>query len=277
MIYDPGNAADALAGSAAFMQREFDKIALTIEGLSARVRALEGLSGRDVLWQWDAYTLAPFGIHAKDPSRVTFVQADGRPAVRLLTLPGDSNLYGSGAMERCDLRLGNYDTDATEGKEHWWSFLVRFPLDYMELPRSELGAWNTGLVLDFHNTADKGGQANMQLQAMPATATSPDRPIGLHVQVSGGDPARPTVGQYPVGPIVRNRWLRFDCHVRWTAGAGLFEGWLDGKQFMSHKGPTLYAGEGAYLKLANYHTAHGKPSAVLHGRVIRARTRAALG
>jgi len=34
-------------------------------------------------------------------------------------------------------------------------------------------------------------------------------------------------------------------------------------------GPTLYAGQGCYLKLANHHTATGKASSVIHDRVIR--------
>jgi len=265
MTYKPADLG-AVAGKdfVATLQNELAKIA-------DEFAAIAEAPVDNVLWQWDATSIAPFGIQAKNPSRVTLVQAGGYPAVRLLTLPGDNNLYGSGAMERCDLRLPNDLTDATEGKEHRWSHHLRFPGDYMELPSSQAGgSWNTGLVMCFHNTADQGGQANAQLQAMPATAISPDRPTGLHFQVSGGDPAAPTVGQYPVGPIVRNRWLAFAYHVRWSSGSGGFiDGWLDGVQFMAHKGPTLYAGQGAYLKLANYHTAHGKPSAVLHGPTTR--------
>jgi len=267
----------------AYVRTELLAIASEFAALEKRIAALEEplppvAPGADVLWRWNATAIAPFGVQAKDPSRVTLVQAGGRNAVRLLTMHGDNNVNGSGAMERCDLRLGNELTDAVEGKEHWWSHVVRFPDDYMELPRSEQGgSWNTGLVMCFHNTADQGGQANAQLQAMPATAISPDRPIGLHFQVSGGDPANPKVGQYPIGPIVRNRWLAFEYRMRWSAGSGGFiDGWLDGVQFMAHKGPTLYTGQGAYLKLANYRTAHGKPSAVLHGPVIRARSQAAL-
>jgi hypothetical protein len=38
---------------------------------------------------------------------------------------------------------------------------------------------------------------------------------------------------------------------------------------MDYSGPTLYPGQGCYLKLANYHTPFGKPSSVIHDRVIR--------
>jgi len=33
--------------------------------------------------------------------------------------------------------------------------------------------------------------------------------------------------------------------------------------------PTLYVGQGCYLKLANYHIPYRKASEVIHGRVIR--------
>ena len=36
-----------------------------------------------------------------------------------------------------------------------------------------------------------------------------------------------------------------------------------------YSGPTLCSGQGCYLKLANYHTPFGKPSSVIHDRVIR--------
>jgi hypothetical protein len=46
---------------------------------------------------------------------------------------------------------------------------------------------------------------------------------------------------------------------------------------LEHRGPTLYAGQGCYLKLANYHTpvcdpypgCTGPASSVIHDRVIR--------
>ena len=41
---------------------------------------------------------------------------------------------------------------------------------------------------------------------------------------------------------------------------------------VTYRGPTLYVGYGTYLKLANYHTAHGLPSSIIHSRVIRGTT-----
>jgi hypothetical protein len=233
----------------------------------------------DVLWQWDATAVAPFFIHAKpgDPPRVTLVQAGGRNAVRLLTMPGDNNVNGSNLAERCDLRLGDELSDAKEGREWWFKHSVLFPEDYVDQPQSN-GMWHWGSVMNWHDDADDGGsQGPLQLMNMPRTAISPDRAIGLTFQVYGGVPGSERKGQFFAAPIARNVWYDFTYHVKWTSlGDGFCDGWLNGVQFMAYRGPTLYTGRGAYLKLANYHTAHGKPSAVLHGRVIRASTQEAL-
>lgn len=232
-------------------------------------RAVVPPAPSDVLWRWDATSILPFGIHAKSPSRVTLVQAGGRNAVRLLTLPGDNNVNGSGAWERCDLRLSNELTAAQEGVAQRWTHSVMLPDDYADLPQSVPGGqWHDSVLMDFHNTADKGGQANAQLMAGPPTAPFQDWPTGLHFRIHGGDPAKPTVGEYKIGPIVRNVWLEFVHEMLWTSTArGYYRVWMNDNLVVSHVGPTLYTGEGAYLKLANYHSPHGKPSSVLHARV----------
>jgi hypothetical protein len=233
----------------------------------------------EVLWQWDAKQVAPFSIHAKpgDPPRVTLVNVGGRPGVRLQTLPGDDNVNGSGAMERCDLRLPNYLSDAVEGSKQRVKHGIWIPDDYAELPMSPANAqpWYVGILANWHHGADKGGQANAQLKAMPPTGTDPGRPVGLNFEIHGGDFAKPTVANYHIGPIVRNTWLDFELEMLWTSTtSGYFNGWLNGKQFMAYTGPTLYVGDFAYFKLANYHTplpldenGVGKSSAIVHGAV----------
>ena len=95
--------------------------------------------------------------------------------------------------------------------------------------------------------------------------------------VSSGAPGSPT-RRWPIGPIVRNRWYDFVYHVKWSSGSdGWFDAWVDGEQILHYRGPTLYAGQGCYLKLANYHTPVGKPVSVVHARVLRAPTHEALG
>jgi hypothetical protein len=207
---------------------------------------------------------------AKVAGRASMVTVAGVGAVRLHTEPGDNNVTGSGSSERNDLTTGQATTDGYEGREHWWAHSVLFPDDYVDPPESTSTSWNFGLVADFHNTTNGGGQANFQVNAMPATAISPDRPTGLSFQIAYGDQASPTVYKAPIGPVVRNVWYNFVYHVKWSSGTdGFFDAWVNGVQKMSYRGPTLYPGQGVYWKLANYHTPFGQPSSVIHSRVIR--------
>lgn len=213
-----------------------------------------------------------FVEQAKVPGRATIVSVAGVNAVRLHTEPGDNNVAGSGSNERNDLTTSQATTDGYEGREHWWAHSVRFPDDYVDPPMSE-STWNFGIVADFHNTTSGAGQANFQVNAMPATATSPDRPTGLSFQVAYGNQSSPTKQTFPIGPVVRNVWYNFVYHVKWSSGSdGYFDAWVNGVQMMAYRGPTLYAGQGVYWKLANYHTPHGQPSSVIHARVIRSNT-----
>jgi hypothetical protein len=65
--------------------------------------------------------------------------------------------------------------------------------------------------------------------------------------------------------------------VKWSPNSdGFFEAWLNGKKVMSRQGPTLYSGISCYLKLANYHGPFGKASSVIHDRVVRGNSAAAV-
>jgi hypothetical protein len=214
-----------------------------------------------------------FREQAKVAGRASVVAVAGTRGVRLHTRPGDSFVYGSREAERNDLALSQRSSDCYEGREHWWAHSVLFPDDYVAPPESTATTWNFGLVANFHNSARGDGQANFQVNAMPATAISPDRPTGLSFQIAYGDQQRPSRYHAPIGPVVKNAWYHFVYHVQWSSGAdGFFDAWVNGVQKMSYRGPTLYPGQGCYLKLANYHSAFGKPTSVIHARVIRGAT-----
>jgi hypothetical protein len=212
-----------------------------------------------------------FHEQAKVAGRATLVTVAGVNAVRLHTEPGDDNVTGSGSHERNDLTTSQATSDGYEGRDHWWAHSVLFPNDYVDPPESTGSSWNFGGVANFHNTTNGAGQANFQVITMPATAISPDRPTGLNFQINhGSSQTSPTQVTYPIGPIVRNQWYNFVYHVKWSSGPdGFFDAWVNGVQKMSYRGPTLYAGQGVYFKLANYHTAFGQASSVIHTRVIR--------
>jgi len=215
------------------------------------------------------------GFHeqAKALPRATIVNIgrDGGTAVRLHTEPGDNSVNGSGTWERDDLSLGVSSSYCNEGQDEWWAHSVLFPSDYVFPPGPE-----AGIVMDFHHNSSSG-QANFELQTIPN--------IGLRLRGYGG--ATINGGQYQavitdpygaaVGTVARNVWYDFVYHAKWSAtSGGMMEAWLNGKKVMTYNGPTLYSGISCYLKLANYHAAFGQPSSVIHDRVVRGTSAAAV-
>jgi chitodextrinase len=230
-----------------------------------------------ILWSCTfpaSFTSCGFSEQALVPGRATIVNIgrDGPTSVRLHTEPGDSNVFGSGTSERDDLELADSASSCTQGQEAWWAHSVLFPDDYVQVPESTGSAWNFAVVADFHQTGPLGPTL-WELDAMPATAISPDRPTGLQLVGHGGDPNNPAVYGAAIGPLVKNVWYDFVYHVRWSANAdGFFYAWVNGVQTLSYTGPTLYTGDSCYLKLANYHSPTGQASSVIHDRVIRGST-----
>ncbi len=225
-----------------------------------------------------------FGEQAKVPGRASLVSIarDGPTGVRLHTEPGDNNVAGSGSSERNDLTLSVSTTDGYEGREHWWAHSILFPDDYVVPPTPTPGNWTWGIVFDFHDNASAHpnvpppAQANFHVDAM-------HDPIGLRLRGYGGSTTAPVTYQAVLGPVQKNVWYDFVYHVRWSSGPdGFFDAWLRkgdetiGRKVLTHRGPTLYQGLEVYLKLANYHSAFGQASSVIHDRVIRGTTPAAV-
>lgn len=216
-----------------------------------------------------------FTAQARTAARIAEVEVAGGPGVRLDTLPGDEGIAGSGRAERADLALSPGATGCAQGAEQWWAHALLFPDGYRLPVATRDDPWPWGVVFDFHQTGSEG-QANYEIEVA-------GRPPELQLAISGGPivsngaPGSPTK-RFPVGPVRKNHWYRFVYHTRWSSGPdGFFDAWVDGSPVLAYRGPTLYAGQGCYLKLANYHTPVGEPVSVVHGRLVRAATREALG
>jgi hypothetical protein len=208
----------------------------------------------------------------KESGRVSVVKSPGRArqlALRLEVKPGDTDVAGSGSdAERADAMIGATLTDAVEGREQWWAWSTYFPSGYRPTPST---AWN--LFLDFHNTGESG-QANINF-----LADSHFDPPQLQMTVYGGASADSAPqSTFRLGPARRNQWYDFALHVVWSSNprVGSVELFLNGRRIVKqvHRA-TLYAGQGAYLKLANYREAGPQPSAVLAAGVRRVESYAA--
>ncbi len=213
--------------------------------------------------------------------RATFtsVARDGAKGIRLHTEPGDNNVAFSGEMERDDLFLSQAASDGYEGHDAWWAHSIYFPDDFT------VPTWQSYVVFDFHNSGAGPWQANFHVTFERQSDTTKPGLLSLvgYGGVNSGD------GRFAaaLGEVQKNVWYDFVYHVRWSSGPdGFFDAWVNGKRVLSHQGPTLYAGQGVYLKLANYHDPVCDPypscigkhraSSVIHDRVIRANSPAAV-
>ncbi|MGB5079320.1 MAG: heparin lyase I family protein [Burkholderiales bacterium] len=209
---------------------------------------------------------------------------DGATSVRLHTEPGDDDVAASGDMERDDLYLavpGTADPLVfNAGDEQWWAHSILFPDDFAS------PSWQMYVVFDFHNSAPGPFQANFHLNFAPQADIT--QPGNLIFRGFGGaqDMANPYGAVAVPGPVEKNVWYDFVYHVKWSPDAdGVFDAWVRKgdapvyRRVLAHRGPTLYADQGVYLKLANYHTpvcdpypaciGADPPSSVIHDRVVR--------
>jgi hypothetical protein len=249
-------------------------VVLLAVGAPLAARPLNSVADRFVCNFRASWSTCGFSEQAKAPDRISLVEVAGVSGVRLRTLPGDQGIAGSGNAERADLVLSPEATGCFQGQEQWWAHSLLFPSDYTLPVATPAISWPWGVVFDFHHTGSTG-QANFQIEV------SGDPPqlsfaISAGAMVSNGAPGSPT-RRWPIGAVVKNRWYEFVYHIKWSAaGDGRFDAWVNGKQLLDYRGPTLYAGQGCYLKLANYHTPVGGPVSVVHARLRRGPSRDAL-
>jgi hypothetical protein len=258
-------AAAAAAGAGGTMQSE-----RALAGAGGAL-SLAGAGGAARLKFSCTFTATPadcgFEEQAKVAGRASIVSIgrDGGTAVRLHTKPGDTDVAGSSNSERNDLWLSQSESDGYEGREQWWAHSILFPDDFA------IPTWQMYVVFDFHHTGSSGG-ANFHVESDRVNGGLRFSGYG-GPNVNGGNYTAPITDR-----IERNKWYDFVYHVKWSSGPdGYFDAWVNGVKKLSHRGPTLYTGQGVYLKLANYHTpvcnpypgCTGPASSVIHDRVIR--------
>lgn len=192
---------------------------------------------------------------------VVNVGRDDGTGLRLHTEPGDDNVSGSGPHERNDVAF--QFTEGVQGREQWWAHSILFPDDYVLPPVN-----TRAVVFDFHDTRNQGGQTNFHLYVEPSGRLTFSGHGGPSVvETDAGN-------QYSygadIGLLERNVWYDIVYHVKWSWNSdGFMQAWVNGVKKLDHRGPTLYQGYSVILKLANYHSAFGQSSSVIHDRVIR--------
>jgi len=221
-----------------------------------------------------------FGLQAMSPTRASVGEWDGRDGTMLTTQPGDANIAGSGASERCDLTLGASGSYGNQGQYEWWAVDFLFPSNgWHELPMSPANAqpWYFQLAgIEFHNSASGSGQANVQTIVYPPTGSDPGRNTGMYCTLSYGNQNAPDKEETKIraAPMPTDWWIRHVCECKWSSASdGVYRLWEGASLLAEYLGPNLYPGQSVYLKLPNYHTAFGKSQSVVYGRVARGKTR----
>jgi hypothetical protein len=194
-----------------------------------------------------------------------------------LEVHGGDTLWGG---ERADVFYGGGASPSPpgapgvrEGAYQWWAWSTRTAPDYR--PQRTSPYWN--ILMDFHGTGD-APQANVFVGVDALTSR-------LFVATSGGDPADPRWQSHAfrrdVVAFVPGKRYDFALGIRWSSDAriGSIEAWVNGARVVApHHVATLWRGQEAYPKLANYRAPNAAtwPNVVYHAGFRRAATRRAV-
>ena len=101
----------------------------------------------------------------------------------------------------------------------------------------------------------------------------------IRVHAFGGKVGSPVRRAWRLAPLVRGRWYDVALRVRWAPDrTGLLQVWLDRKQVVPEtRTPTLYEGQGVYLKQGFYRQASAGSSEVYVSDTRRATGLAGIG
>lgn len=210
-------------------------------------------------------------IQAKDPSRMTLVDCDrsADKAICLTTKPGDTDVEGSGAMERCDgynVHRGTADPVAYVGCKLRIRHSVMLPSGKFRMPIGE--AYN---LADLHGWRPAHA-ANLAVNFVNWNSKMTDKLGWLQIQRSIGDPMSPTERSVAVCKPEFDVWYDFEHKIYLTSGEdGFCNSYMNGRPIMYHKGPTVYPADFVYFKIANYHAVRtdvpNVESSVIHDRI----------
>lgn len=211
-------------------------------------------------------------IQSADPAKRVSLVANrtGGKALCLSTEPGDIDVAYSGLMERCDAYMshpGTVDPFGFLGCELEIYHSLFLPRDRFRLPIGE-----SYVLADLHGWRKDASAANFMVNFVNWNSPMQDKLGWLQIQLFHGNPVSPT--EYAVALCVPtfDTWYDFHHQVRLSSGQdGYFRSSLNGVPVLSYRGPTTFAADFVYFKLANYHAIRtdipSVPCSVIHDSV----------
>jgi hypothetical protein len=197
-----------------------------------------------VSWRGDYETgdFSQWGIGTVQalPGDATIVSApvrDGKYAARFLVPASATQNQWPGTRSEVYTSTGEQ-----AGTESWWGWSTYFPKDFAPAPNS---IWN--IFTQWHNTGPTG-QANAHFEIDTTTT-----PWHLELRTFGGQENQ-NEHRFYLADFQPETWYDFIFHVRWAADStGFVEVWVNGKLVVPLTNiPTIYQGEGVYLKQGFY-------------------------
>jgi hypothetical protein len=151
------------------------------------------------------------------------------------------------------------NTGERAGTESWWAWSTYFGQDFRP---TEGTHWN--IFTDWHNTGTSG-QANVHFEVNTLTS-----PWTIQLRTFGGQQDQ-NQRTFLLSDFRRDAWVDFVFHVRWAPdNTGFVEAWVDGQPVLPLTNtPTIYEGQGVYLKQGLYRLRSSETSVVYHDGMRR--------
>jgi len=196
------------------------------------------------------------GVQAlQGPATVVSTRArDGRYSARFEVRPNPNPDAPQGERSEALTQTGE-----RAGAESWWAWSTYFGQDF----RPTNGTiWN--IFTDWHHTGPSG-QANVHFEVNTLTS-----PWTIEMRTFGGQQDQ-NQRIFSLLNFKRDAWVDFIFHVRWAPdNTGFVEAWVNGKRVLplTHT-PTIYEGQGVYLKQGLYRARSSVTSVVYHDGMRR--------
>jgi hypothetical protein len=188
--------------------------------------AVESASATALLWRGDAETgdLSQWASNTMRAGHPWMIQAvgngpvpvfEGQYAYRFETRTGDAGPSDPARKQRAELGMGNPGAPGypliDEGDEQYYGYAVRFPTGF------PLGDWQ--VVSQWKKTAP-AGWPELEMDVTPHGMF-----IGNNYGTTDGGGS--LIGNYPIGPLRTDRWIRFVVHIKFHSdpSVGFVEVW----------------------------------------------------
>jgi hypothetical protein len=224
------------------------------------ISCFAGSAEAAVSWRGDfetgSFSQWSLGVQAlQGPATVESTRArDGRYSARFEVRPNPNPDAPQGERSEALTQTGE-----RPGDESWWAWSTYFGDDFRP---TEGTFWN--IFTDWHNTAPSG-QANVHFEVNTLTS-----PWTIQMRTFGGQQDQ-NQRIFVLSDFKRNTWVDFVFHVRWAPdNTGFVEAWVDGRPVLPLTNtPTIYEGQGVYLKQGLYRARSSVTSVVYHDGMRR--------